>query len=113
MPSLIGSDHVVLSAALGGVAGVLIIALETFVPRTTGLQPAVLIFGSFIITTIASCVTLFTIVLYGSGPKWIVISPACYSLGPIATGHTCCLPRSSGSYCARLTIRQLSRVLRQ
>jgi adenylate cyclase len=61
----LGSDHVVLSAAFGGVSGVLIIALETFVPRTTGLQPAVLIFGSFIITTIASCVTLFTIVLYG------------------------------------------------
>jgi adenylate cyclase len=34
------------------------------VPRDTGLQPAATTFASFIITTIASCVLLFTIVLY-------------------------------------------------
>jgi adenylate cyclase len=61
----LGSEHAILSAALGGVAAILIIALETFVSRDTGLQPPVLIFGNFIITTIASCVVLFTIVLYG------------------------------------------------
>ena len=61
----LGSEHVILSAALGGVAAILIIALETFVSRDTGLQPPVMIFGNFIITTIASCVVLFTIVLYG------------------------------------------------
>jgi adenylate cyclase len=42
----LGSDHVVLSAALCVVAAVLIIALETFVPRDTGLQPAVTMFAS-------------------------------------------------------------------
>jgi len=61
----LGSDHTILSAALCAVAAVLIIALEKFVPRDTGLQQAVMLFPSFIISTIASCVTLFTIVLYG------------------------------------------------
>jgi hypothetical protein len=35
------------------------------VPRDTGLKTAVMTFASFIITTIASCATLFMIVLYG------------------------------------------------
>jgi adenylate cyclase len=61
----LGTEHIVLSAALCAVAAVLIIALEIFVPRDTGLQPAAITFASFITTTIASCVILFAIVLYG------------------------------------------------
>jgi adenylate cyclase len=61
----LGTEHIVLSALFGAVAAVPIIALETFVPRNTGLQAPPVMFASFIISTIASCVTLFTIVLYG------------------------------------------------
>ena len=61
----LGSERVTLSAALAAVAAVLIIALEIFVPRATGLQSETMMFGSFVITTIASCVILFTVVLYG------------------------------------------------
>jgi adenylate cyclase len=61
----LGTEHVVMSAVLCAVAAVLIIALETFVPRNTGLQMAEMTFASFIITTVASCAILFTIVLYG------------------------------------------------
>jgi adenylate cyclase len=61
----LGTEHIVLSAVLYAVAAVLVIALETFVPRDTGLQTAVMTFASFIITTIASCAILFTLVLYG------------------------------------------------
>ena len=61
----LGTEHVVMSAVLSAVAAVLIIALETFVPRNTGLQTAEMTFASFIITIVANCATLFMIVLYG------------------------------------------------
>jgi adenylate cyclase len=61
----LGTEHIVLSAVVCAAAAVLIIALETFVPRDTGLQTPVMTFASFITTTIASCGVLFTIVLYG------------------------------------------------
>jgi adenylate cyclase len=61
----LGTEHVVMSGVLSAVAAVLIISLETFVPRNTGLQTAEMTFASFIITTIANCATLFMIVLYG------------------------------------------------
>jgi adenylate cyclase len=62
---LLGPDHVGLSAALYAVAAILVIVLEVFVPRDTGLQAAAMTFASFIITALASCAILFTLVLYG------------------------------------------------
>jgi adenylate cyclase len=61
----LGTEHIVLSAVLYAAAATLVIALEIFVPRDTGLQPAVMTFTSFIITTIACCATLLTLLLYG------------------------------------------------
>ena len=60
----LGSDHAFLSAALCGLAAVLVVVLEIFVVRDTGLQPPAMMFGSFVITTIASCALIFTVVLY-------------------------------------------------
>jgi len=59
-----GTEHVVMSAALCAVAIVLIIVLETLVPRDTGLMTPEMTFASFIVTIIANCTTLFAIVLY-------------------------------------------------
>jgi adenylate cyclase len=61
----LGTEHVIISAVLCAVAIVLIIALETLVPRNTGLLTAEMTFTSFIVTAVANCATLFAIVLYG------------------------------------------------
>jgi adenylate cyclase len=60
----VGTERIFLASALGVVAAVLIIALEAIVPRTTGLQPDMTMFGNFIGTAFASCGILLTIVFY-------------------------------------------------
>jgi adenylate cyclase len=61
---LLGIDRIVLAAAIGVVAALLIITLEAVVPRTTGLQPASTMFGNFIGTAFASTGVLLAIVFY-------------------------------------------------
>jgi adenylate cyclase len=60
----VGTDRVFLASAIGAVAAALIIALEVFVPRTTGLLPDSTMFENFVGTAIASCVILLTIVFF-------------------------------------------------
>ena len=60
----LGPDHVILSALLIFIAAALIIVLEVLVSRDTGLQPPAKTFASFVVSTIASCAILFTVVFY-------------------------------------------------
>jgi adenylate cyclase len=59
-----GTERIFLASAFGAVAAALVIALEAFVPRDTGLQPATTQFGNFIATVVVSCAVLLTIVFY-------------------------------------------------
>jgi adenylate cyclase len=60
----VGTDRIFLASAIGAVAAALIITLELFVPRTTGLQPDSVMFANFVGTVLASCVILLTIVFF-------------------------------------------------
>ncbi|WP_353807061.1 adenylate/guanylate cyclase domain-containing protein [Mesorhizobium sp.] len=60
----LGTEYLFLSAVLASAAAALIIALETLVPRNTGLQSAQITFVEFIITTVAASAILFSVVRY-------------------------------------------------
>jgi adenylate cyclase len=60
----LGTERIFFGAIFGVAAAVAIIALEVFVPRDTGLQPASTLFGNFIATVVVSCAILLTIVYY-------------------------------------------------
>jgi adenylate cyclase len=60
----VGTDRLFLASVIGAVAATLIIALEVFVPRTTGLQSDTTMFVNFVGTAFASCGVLLTIVFY-------------------------------------------------
>ena len=61
---LLGIEHIVLASGLAAVAAGGIIALESLVPRNTGLQPAWAQSMGFVITTIASCVMIVVTVWF-------------------------------------------------
>ncbi|HEV2549244.1 MAG TPA: adenylate/guanylate cyclase domain-containing protein [Stellaceae bacterium] len=59
-----GTEHIVLGAIFTAVSAAIVIAVEALVPYDTGLEPATMLFGTFIVTVIVSCGTLFMIVYY-------------------------------------------------
>ena len=61
---LLGIEHIVLASGLAAVAAGGIIALESLVPRNTGLQAAWAQSMGFVITTIASCVMIVVTVWF-------------------------------------------------
>jgi signal transduction histidine kinase len=60
----VGIEHILAILVVGALAAVLIIALEVFVPRTTGLSSDATMFGSFVFNAFANTGTLIFIVLY-------------------------------------------------
>jgi adenylate cyclase len=60
----VGTDRILLASALGAAAAILMVALEAYVPRATGVQSAATMFGNFIGTAFASCGVLLMIVFY-------------------------------------------------
>jgi adenylate cyclase len=58
----LGTDRIFLASVIGFVAATLIIALEIFIPRTTGLEPEWRMFADFIGTAVSSCGILLTVV---------------------------------------------------
>jgi adenylate cyclase len=59
-----GTEHILLGAILTAVSAAIVIILEVLVPYDTGLELPSMLFGTFIVTVIASCGTLFMIVCY-------------------------------------------------
>ncbi|HEY2016679.1 MAG TPA: adenylate/guanylate cyclase domain-containing protein, partial [Bryobacteraceae bacterium] len=60
----LGTDRIFLASVIGFVAATLIIALEIFIPRTTGLEPEWRMFADFIGTAVSSCGILLTVVFF-------------------------------------------------
>ena len=60
----VGTERILLASVIGVVAAILIVALEAFVPRATGLQPETTMFINFVGTAFASSGVLLTIVFY-------------------------------------------------
>ena len=60
----LGTERVLLISTFAVLAVVLIITLEIFVPRNTGLLPATTVFFNFIFGVSATCAILFTVVFY-------------------------------------------------
>ena len=60
----VGIEHILVISVVGALAAVLIIALEVFVPRTTGLSSDTTMFGSFVFNAFANTGMLIFIVLY-------------------------------------------------
>jgi len=60
----LGTERIVLGATFAAISAAVVIALEVFVPHDTGLEPANMLFGSFIVTVVVSFGTLFMIVYY-------------------------------------------------
>jgi len=82
----LGTEHIVLCAVLFALAALLVIVLEIFVPRDTGLQPAVMTFTSFIITTIGSCGVLFAVGLVPGCLAVAAFNQYCYGT-PLSSGY--------------------------
>ena len=61
---LLGIEHIVLAAGLAAISAGGIIALEFFVPRNTGLQPAWTISAGFVVTTVSSCMIIVVTVWF-------------------------------------------------
>ena len=62
----VGTEHIALAWVMGLVAALLMIALELFVPRSTGLQSDSAMFFNFVGTVFGCTGTLLTIVFYAS-----------------------------------------------
>jgi adenylate cyclase len=60
----VGVEHILAISVVGALAAVLIIALEVFVPRTTGLSSDTTMFGSFLVNAFANTGMLIFIVFY-------------------------------------------------
>jgi adenylate cyclase len=60
----VGTERILLAVAMGAVASLLMIVLEAYVPRGTGVQSAATMFGNYIGTAFASCGVLLIIVYY-------------------------------------------------
>jgi adenylate cyclase len=62
---LIGTEHVVLTAAIGALAAVLVVVLHLITPHNTGLVSAEFQFwGNFVTNTVVNIVLLFTVMFY-------------------------------------------------
>ena len=59
-----GTERIGLGALFAAVSAVIVIGVHVLVPFDTRLEPPTMLFGSFIITVVVSCGTLFMIVYY-------------------------------------------------
>lgn len=59
-----GTERIGLGAVFAAISAVIVIGVHVLVPYDTGLEPPPMLFGSFIITVMVSCGTLFMIVYY-------------------------------------------------
>jgi signal transduction histidine kinase len=60
----VGIEHILAISLVGALAAVLVIALEVFVPRTTGFSSDTTMFGSFVVNAFANTGMLIFIVFY-------------------------------------------------